>query len=309
MQHNIVTLALAFGTQSMPALTPAQINDFWRDGYICVPDAVSRDELDAMRGLIAEWVEESRAHASPFGPETIDGRPRFDMGLEHSAEKPALRRINNPSDLYATYEQVMRDARVVDMVSDLIGPNVKFHHDKINLKLPGSNTEVHYHQDFLFTPHTNDDVVTALIMLDDVTEQNGCLKVVAGSHKGELHTLFEDGVFVGRMQEDVSAEMKQADMPVTGAAGSVCLMHTRLAHGSDANHGDIARGLYICVYTASDAFPLAKNPMPNPNEGSMVRGERSRIARMNVEAVELPEQPKSASFFTVQGQASKTTAE
>jgi hypothetical protein len=49
--------------------------------------------------------------------------------------------------------------------------------------------------------------------------------------------------------------------------------------------------------------------MPNPNEGSIVRGKRSRTARMNVEAVELPEQPKSASFFTVQGQASKTAAE
>ncbi len=290
-------------------LTKHQIDGFWHDGYICVPDAVSGDELTAMRGLIADWVEESRAHAEPFGPSTIDGRPRFDMGGEHSAENPALRRINNPSDLYGPYEQVMRNARVVDMVADLIGQNVKFHHDKINLKLPGSNAEVHYHQDFPFTPHTNDDVVTALIMLDDVTEQNGCLKVVPGSHKGDLHTLFADDVFTGRMQDGVTAEMKAADVPVTGPAGSVCLMHTRLAHSSDPNHGTASRGLYICVYTASDAFPLAKNPMPNPNEGTIVRGERSRIARMNVAAVELPEQPKSASFFTVQGQASKTAAE
>lgn len=291
------------------ALCQDQINAFWRDGFVCVKDAVTPDQLAAMRALIADWVEESRSHATPFGPETIDGRPRFDMGGEHSAEHPALRRINNPSDLYSPYEDVMRNARVADMVADLIGPNVKFHHDKINLKLPGSHTEVHYHQDFMFTPHTNDDVVTALIMLDDVTEANGCLKVVPGSHKGALHTLFQDDAFVGRMQDDVTAEMKTQDVPVTGPAGSVCLMHTRLAHGSDPNHSLESRGLYICVYTAADAFPLAKNPMPNPNEGSIIRGERSRTARMNVTAVELPEQPKSASFFTVQGQASKTAAE
>ena len=291
------------------ALSHDQIDVFWRDGCICVEDAVSPGQLAAMRGLIAGWVDESRAHAAPFGPETIDGRPRFDMGEEHSAENPALRRINNPSDIFSAYDDVMRNARVVDMVADLIGPNVKFHHDKINLKLPGSHTEVHYHQDFLFTPHTNDDIVTALIMLDDVTEENGCLKVVPGSHKGDLHTLFEDNAFTGRMQADVTAAMKAKDVPVTGKAGSVCLMHTRLAHGSDPNNGTESRGLYICVYTAADAFPLAKNPMPNPSEGSIVRGQRSRVARMNVEAVELPEQPKSASFFTVQGQASKTAAE
>ena len=291
------------------ALTPDQIDAFWRDGYICVEDAVSPAQLAAMRGLIAEWVEESRGHATPFGPETIDGRPRFDMGEEHSADHPALRRINNPSDLYGPYEDVMRNARVADMAADLIGPDVKFHHDKINLKLPGSNTEVHYHQDFLFTPHTNDDIVTALIMLDDVTEENGCLKVVPGTHKGDLHTLFEDDAFTGRMLAGVTAEMKARDIPVTGKAGSVCLMHTRLAHGSDPNNGTAPRGLYICVYTAADAFPLAKNPMPNPNEGAIVRGKRSRKARLTVAEVELPEQPKSASFFTVQGQASKAAAE
>lgn len=289
----------------MPALNQDQIDAFWRDGYITVADAVTPAQLQAMTGLIAEWVEESRSHATPFGPETIDGRPRFDMGAEHSAEHPALRRINNPSDLYQPYSDVMRNAKVADMVADLIGPDVKFHHDKINLKLPGSHTEVHYHQDFLFTPHTNDDVVTALIMLDDVTEENGCLKVVPGTHRGELHTLFQDEVFVGRMQDDVTAEMKVVDIPVTGKAGSVCLMHTRLAHGSDPNNGTAPRGLYICVYTAADAVPLAKNPMPNPTEGSIIRGQRSRRARLTVSDVELPEQPKSASFFTVQGQASK----
>jgi ectoine hydroxylase-related dioxygenase (phytanoyl-CoA dioxygenase family) len=293
----------------MPTLTQDQIDAFWRDGYICVADAVTPAQLQAMRGLIADWVEESRDHATPFGPETIDGRPRFDMGAEHSAENPALRRINNPSDLYGPYTDVMRNATVADMVADLIGPDVKFHHDKINLKLPGSNTEVHYHQDFLFTPHTNDDIVTALIMLDDVTEDNGCLKVVPGSHKGDLHSLFEGETFTGRMAADVTARMKAVDVPVVGPAGSVCLMHTRLAHGSDPNHGIVSRGLYICVYTAADAVPLAKNPMPNPNEGSMVRGKPARKARLTVAEVELPAQPKSASFFTVQGQASKTAAE
>lgn len=97
--------------------------------------------------------------------------------------------------------------------------------------------------------------------------------------------------------------MQAKALPVTGPAGSVCFMHTRLVHGSAANRAARPRGLYICVYTAADAFPIARNPMPNPNEGLVVRGQRARSARLMEALVELPEQPKRASFFAVQEEA------
>ncbi len=285
-------------------LSQTRIEQFWRDGYLVVPDAVTAAELAAMRAEIEGWIEASRAHAAPFGPPTIDQRPRFDMGAEHSALRPALRRVNNPSDISAAFRAVMEGSAMVDMVCDLIGPDLKFHHCKINLKLPGSHTEVGYHQDFAYTPHTNDDVVTALLLLDDMTLENGCLEVVPGSHKGPVFSLFEGDRFTGTIAPATVAELKAGEVPITGAAGSVCLMHTRLAHGSDANRSTRPRGLYICVYTAADAFPLARNPMANPNEGLILRGRKTRKARLMDGLVELPEQPKMASFFAVQGQRS-----
>jgi ectoine hydroxylase-related dioxygenase (phytanoyl-CoA dioxygenase family) len=285
-------------------LSAGEKKEFQERGLLLCRDAVDAAELTAMRREIALWIEQSRAHKAPFGPPTLDGRPRFDMGAEHSPERPALRRVNNPSDIAPAFEAVMREAALVDMVADLIGPDVKFHHCKINLKLPGSETEVGYHQDFAYTPHTNRDIVTALILLDDMTEENGCLTVVPGSHRGPLHSLFAEDRFTGFVAANVEAEAKRRAEPVLGPAGSVCLMHTSLLHGSAANSSAQSRGLYICVYTAADAFPLAPNPMPNPNEGSMVRGQKSRVARLDEGLIELPEQPKMASFFAVQGQAS-----
>jgi ectoine hydroxylase-related dioxygenase (phytanoyl-CoA dioxygenase family) len=285
-------------------LTDAQIERFWQDGCLVAEDAVTAAQLAAMRAEIEDWVAASRAHTAPFGPPTIDDRPRFDMGAEHSAASPALRRVNNPSDISAAFRAVMQEAAMVDMVADLIGPNVKFHHCKINLKLPGSQTEVGYHQDFAYTPHSNDDVVTALLMLDDMTLENGCLQVVPGSHRGPIHSLFDGERFTGFIASAVVEELKPKQVPITGPAGSVCLMHTRLAHGSDANRSARPRGLYICVYTAADAVPLARNPMANPNEGLIVRGQKKRQARLMEGLVELPEQPKMASFFAVQGQKS-----
>jgi len=285
-------------------LSKAQIDQFWRDGCLVVPDAVTPGELAAMRAQIADWVEESRAHREPFGTPTVDGRPRFDMGEEHRPDKPALRRVNDPSDIAPAFAAVAWNAAVVDMVADLIGPDVKFHHCKINLKLPGSNTEVGYHQDFAYTPHTNDDIVTALIFIDEVTAENGALMVVPGSHKGPIHSLFEGERFTGSIEAGEAAGLKAWEVPAIGPAGSVCLMHTRLCHGSEANRSSRPRGLYICVYTAADAVPLARNPMANANEGRIVRGRPTRFARLMPGTIELPAQPKSASFFTVQGQRS-----
>jgi ectoine hydroxylase-related dioxygenase (phytanoyl-CoA dioxygenase family) len=285
-------------------LSKTQIDQFWRDGYLVVPDAVTPTELAAMRAQIGTWVEESRVHREPFGPPTIDGRPRFDMGEEHRSERPALRRVNNPSDIAPAFAHVAWSSGIVDMVADLIGPDVKFHHCKINLKLPGTNTDVGYHQDFAYTPHTNDDIVTALLFIDEVTGDNGALMVVPGSHRGPIHSLFEGERFTGSIAPATTADLKTNEVPAIGPAGSVCLMHTRLCHGSEANRSQRPRGLYICVYTAADAFPLARNPMANENEGKIVRGRPTRFARLMPGPIELPAQPKSASFFAVQGQPS-----
>ncbi len=85
-------------------LTARQIDQFRRDGYLTVGNAVTETELADMRREVEAWVEESRAHRAPFGPPTIDGRPRFDMGAEHSSRHPALRRVNNPSDISGVFE-------------------------------------------------------------------------------------------------------------------------------------------------------------------------------------------------------------
>jgi len=285
-------------------LNGEQIETFWRDGCLVARNAVTGEQLRRLQADIRQWVEESRAHDTPYGTPTVDGRPRFDMGEEHCAEQPALRRINNPSEISANYKDVMSHSSMVDMVADLIGENVKYHHCKINLKLPGSHTEVAYHQDFSYTPHTNDDIVTALLMLDDVTEKNGCLMVVPGSHRGPQYSLFDGAKFTGFLDPQQQQTLKGQEVAATGKAGDVCLMHTRLVHGSASNRSHHPRGLFICVYTAADAFPLARNPMPSELEGTIVRGKRTRVARLTQADIELPEQPKMASFFAVQGQSS-----
>lgn len=283
----------------MAVLNKDQKDFFWKHGYLVVENAVSADLLARLQADFSDWIEESRGHDAAYG-ETLDGRPRFDLEKGHSTDKPALRRVNAPIEVSDAYYKATTDSRMTDCVADLIGPNIKLHHTKINSKLPGAATVVKWHQDFPFTPHSNDDLVTALLMVDEVTEENGPLEVAPHTHRGPIHGLWHDGRFTGAVDEAVAAESKATSTLCMGRAGSVCLMHTRLLHGSTANRSDRPRTLHISVYSAEDAVPLVPNPVPTRFEGEVVRGERTGRVRSITFDLDLPQKPTTASFFDQQ---------
>ena len=286
----------------MTTLSQDQIDQFWRDGFLTLPDAVTPEQLSALRGTFADWVQESRKHADDYG-ETLDGRARFDLEPGHSSDSPALRRVQSPEEVSDNYAGVMRTARTVDYVVDLIGPAIKFHHGKVNSKLPGAATKVKFHQDFPFQPMTNDDVITALLFVDDVTLENGPLEVVPGSHKGPLYSLWHDGKFTGAVADDIVDQHKDQIVKCTGTAGSVCLMHSSLLHGSAPNLSDKPRTLYITTYYAEDAIELSPNHLPSTLTHELVRGVASGRVRCSSYDMELPEVPSGTSFFDQQAGA------
>jgi len=262
-------------------------------------DALPPAQLRPLQLQFAAWVDESRKHDAPYG-ETLDHRARFDLERGHSAARPALRRVSSPAEISPAYLRVMRDNRALDAVADLLGPNIKFHHCKINSKLPGAATEVKFHQDFLYEPHSNHDMITALLFLDEVTEENGPLEIVPASHRGPLYSLWHGGVFTGAIDARIAARMSRKVIRCTGPAGAACLMHTRLLHRSAANRSPHPRALFIAIYSAEDALPLSPNPLPSRHAGEIVRGKKTNRVRCGSYEMEIPEVPKSASFFDQQ---------
>ena len=85
----------------MAVLNEEQIAQFWRDGVLTVENAVTPEHLSALRRDFDAWVEDSRAHDAPYGA-TVDGRPRFDIQPGHTASRPALRRVQAPTERFAS---------------------------------------------------------------------------------------------------------------------------------------------------------------------------------------------------------------
>ena len=277
-------------------------SDFNRNGFVMVQDALTPTQLEVMRDQLDIWIDESRQYKTNFGS-TMDGRPRFDLEPKsHSSTHPALRRISSPIEISDKYLEITRDNKALDVVAHIFGPNIKLINTKINLKLPGSGTMVKYHQDFPFEPHSNDDLVTTLYFLDDVTLENGPLEVVPGTHKEVIHSLWHNGVFTGSVSPEVEKNAQKNSIKCLGKAGTACLMHTRVLHGSLPNKTEKPRRLFIACYAAEDAIALDRNHIPSKFDGEIVRGTRTGRVRTSVFDMELPEYPKETSFF---GQQSK----
>jgi len=288
--------------EHLPAgpLTETQVTDFWRDGYVLMDGAVSTGQLAALRGAVAGWVEESRDHDGPWGT-TMDGRGRFDVQPGHSAEYPALRRVASPQEVCDVHLRIMRDSLLVDAAAQLVGPDLVVNNVKTNCKQPGVGTTVRFHQDFAYEAHSNDDMLAALLFVDDVTLNNGPLEVVPGTHRGPIFDHWQDGVFTGTIADRDLAGLGE---PVAcfGPAGSACLMHTRLVHGSAANLAEHPRTLAIFSYRSEDSRILHPNHLPSIYEGEVVRGVATGRVRTSSYEMALGEKPTTASFFDQQAQ-------
>ena len=288
----------------MMILTQHQKDQFWTNGFLVVENAVNDKQLGNLKKTFSDWVEESRNHKDYYG-KTKDGRPRFDLQPGHSSDVPGLRRIQSPEEISEVFADVMRNGRSVDMCAELIGQGIRFHHGKVNSKLPGTATKVNFHQDFPFEPMTNDDMITCLLFIDDVTLENGPLEVVPGTHKGPLYSHWHNGTFTGSVSDEILAEHEDKIIRCTGKAGSVCLMHASLLHGSAPNLSNKSRTLYISTYYAEDAVELSPNHLPSTLTHELVRGEASGRVRCSTYEMQLPEVPKGTSFFAQQASAEK----
>ena len=200
-----------------------------------------------------------------------------------------IRRIFNPAEVDPRLERVALDKRLLDLVEALIGPNIEYHHGKINMKPPGWDLPVHWHQDLPFFPHTNADLCAVMFYLDDATTANGCLQVVPGSHRlGPLdHTV--NGVFIGMVTSDLArVDLGQAvSLPMR--AGGITVHHALTLHSSLPNRSAGTRRALIYEFRAADSLALCPDDeVKAQHYGQLLRGQRPGTIRLEERVFTIP---------------------
>jgi phytanoyl-CoA hydroxylase len=226
------------------------VHAYKRDGVLMVPEVLGAETLAALRGVVAELVAASAA--------TTEHTDVYDLEPGHTPAAPRVRRIKTPHRVHKLFDEIVRGPAVLDILAKLIGPGLRLHGSKLNMKSAHFGSPVEWHQDWAFYPHTNDDILAIGVLLDDTDLSNGPMLVTPGTHAGPVWSHHgEDGRFAGLIDPDlIGAEISRA-VPCMGRAGGMSFHHVRALHGSALNTSDRPRNLLLYEVAVSDAWPLA----------------------------------------------------
>lgn len=262
-------------------LTQEQRAHYFREGFVCVEDFVPADVLAELVSVTHEFVNQSRA-------ETSSGKI-FDIGPGHGSDHPVLRRLKGPDDQHATYWSFAKGL-MAEVAADLVGPNVVFHHSKLNFKWFDDSDTVKWHQDIQFFPHTNYNVLTIGCYLSDTDMNNGPLAVKPGSHNQPLYDQYDSqGNWTGQLSDADAAAIDMGDVQyLTGKAGSITVHNARTLHYSPSSKSAMPRPLLLNCFTSADAKPYTPHPDPSSHAYQLLRGEAVKWAHHDPRPCQIP---------------------
>ncbi|MFO0997691.1 MAG: phytanoyl-CoA dioxygenase family protein [Alphaproteobacteria bacterium] len=268
-------------SQRPTVLTQEQRVFYFENGYLLLESFISKETVAKLNAVTAEFVEQSR--------EVAKSDAIFDLAPSHTAARPRIRRLKHPEVIDERYWEYAQ-GRIADVAADLVGPNVVFHHSKLNFKWHEGGDEVRWHQDIQFYPQTNYSSLTIGTYLEDTALENGPLAVLPGSHEGPLYELYDDeGRWQGCLKPRDAARLDRSRMALLeGPAGSITIHNCRAVHGSPPSVADSGRPLLLNCYNAADSFPYVAQPAPSVRAQTVVRGVRPKMAHLDPRPCPLP---------------------
>lgn len=263
-------------------LSDEQRRLYFDNGYLLLESIIDKAWVERLRAAADELVERSRSIS--------ESDEHWSLEHDHTPQTPRLRRTTNPAGKHPAFWAFACESPLVDIVADLVGPNVKVVESQLNFKWRDGGAEIRWHQDAQFTPYTNYSQCAFGVFLEDVTPQQSPMAVIPRSHKGELFDYWDDhGHWTGRILErDLAKIDLDKALPLTGPAGTLQIHNCRLIHGSGVNHSDRNRPLLINHYCSADAFPYMAATVTDPPFGKIVRGQAVRLAHLDPRPCPIP---------------------
>ena len=237
-------------------LSPRQVADFHRDGYLIVREFFDEAQIDHLYSIAKAGFDIDNAYAA-IDPEGKSSR--------------LLLRNDLPDDIYSAF---VRSERMVDSVEALLGDEAYHFHHKLMLKEPRVGGAWPWHQDYGYWYDKNSclfpNMLSAMVAVDRATRANGCLQVLKGSHACGRLDHFPAGGQLGADPERVVELAKRLEtVYVELEPGDTVFFHSNLLHTSEANVSDDPRWTLICCYNAKGNDPFddrGEHPRYSPLE-------------------------------------------
>ncbi len=286
------------------SLNKKELNFYKKNGYLVKEKLISNKEINKINSLIDKIINKEEEKKTKI--KNLGGSYNNNFVYNsNSSNKREILRLNNPTYYNKLFFNLSRNKKIIKIAKKLLGGSVRFHHCKLNFKLPSKKGgEVSWHQDWAFYPHTNDDLITVGVYLEDCYEENGPLQVIPKSHKQKIFSHHNKSKeFVGKICEKINSKNKKS---LTGKAGTVTFHHVRTVHGSGLNLKNSKRPLMLFGYTNTDAWPLTVDASINPNDNfkkynqCIIVGKKTLVPRFEKVPLIIPLPKKNVSIYQLQ---------
>ncbi len=222
----------------MNATTAEMGQSFARDGFVIVPNLFRRAEVQVFKEGIRAILDQVKREeiAAKKDPREILATGVY-VGL---AARSGL------------FRQAVRDERLIDILAAILGPNIEFLSDKVVFKDTERHLASPWHQDWPYWQGTHK--ISVWVALDDATPENGCLKLLPGSHRSSVVHDGDnsDGAGFGhRIRPDAVDE--SAAMTAALEAGGAVFFHDLILHASHPNTAHRERWIWVPTYRDAQA--------------------------------------------------------
>jgi phytanoyl-CoA hydroxylase len=217
------------------------------DGYV-----IFRDVIDP------ELINEVNAHVEWLQARHPDLRPEQ---LGHVLMR------NDPF-----WVRLISDDRLLDIAELFVGPDIALFASHYICKPPYSGQAVLWHQDGAFWPLEPMEVVTLWLAVDASTPENGCVRLVPGTHKHDVAGMRDNTEVENVLGKEIAVDVDEDQaVDVVLAPGDVEVHHPHIVHGSNANTSPHRRcGLTIRYIPTTTRIVADELPWPS---AFLLRGE------------------------------------
>jgi phytanoyl-CoA hydroxylase len=228
-------------------LNDKYVQDYLRNGYVIIRNALS-----------PEAVRQAQDHIVWLQAQNPDVDPEL---LEHWFMR------DDPF-----WIKLIGDPKLLDTLEQFLGPNIASFASHYVCKPPKVGKRIHWHQDGAYWPLQPMEVVSVWFAVDKSIRENGCMRVVPGSHKQGLQAK-------GMNSEEFERHVKQIHMGKESSMfyvdesnivdvelnpGDISIHHPAMIHGSEPNTSDLRRcGLTIRYIPTSTTVVLDEDQDPN----------------------------------------------
>lgn len=237
-------------------LSDEQIAFYKENGYLKVGNTLTPAGVEAMR---EECMQAWHTEKGGFDPE------------KNWLQNALLVDIHKKSSIV---KEFYFDGPIVDMMQQLIGPNIKAATSQLTFKLRGNTKSFDWHQDNGYGELEPYNTISTLTALEDVDEENGCLRIIPGSHKqGQINVnhLFNTDRKEKGISISVDVDESKA-IPVPMKAGETLMFHCWTLHQSRGNFSKTRdRRILFMRYADADAVEVYNDR--KPRLGRLLRGK------------------------------------